>query len=44
MEVLSVILSFIGTVFKLLLDSNKSLLEKVVLLFLMILSVIILLI
>ena len=44
MEALSIILSFVGAVFKLLIDSNKDLKEKVVILFLAILSVIVLLI
>lgn len=44
MEPISIILSFVGAVFKLLIDSNKSLKEKVVILFLAILSVIVLLI
>lgn len=44
MEPLSIILSFIGTVFKLLIDSDKSLKEKAILLFLMTLSAITLLI
>ena len=44
MEPLSIILSFVGAVFKLLIDSNKDLKEKVVILFLAILSVIVLLI
>lgn len=44
MEPLSIILSFVRAVFKLLIDSNKDLKEKVVILFLAILSVIVLLI
>lgn len=44
MEPLSIILSFVGAVFKLLIDSNKDLKGKVVILFLAILSVIVLLI
>lgn len=44
MEPLSIILSFVGAIFKLLIDSNKGLKEKVVILFLAILSVIVLLI
>lgn len=44
MEALSIILSFIGTISKLLIDSNKSLKEVAILLLLMILSVIVLLI
>ena len=44
MEPLSIILSFVGAIFKLLIDSNKSLKEKAVLLLLTILSVIVLLI
>lgn len=44
MEALSIILSFVEAVFKLLIDSNKDLKEKVVILFLAILSVIVLLI
>lgn len=44
MDSLSFILSFVGAMFKLLIDSDKSLKEKVVLLLLANLSVIILLI
>nr|DAR92232.1 MAG TPA: hypothetical protein [Caudoviricetes sp.] len=44
MDSLSIILSFVGAMFKLLIDSNKSLKEKAVLLLLAILSVIALLI
>ena len=43
MGTLSAILSFIVTVLKILLDSNKSLTEKSILLFLVIISVVILL-
>ena len=44
MDPISIILSFVGAIFKLLIDSNKRLKEKAVLLFLTILSVIVLLI